>query len=88
MTRDLVMTLEELVRSRGPRSQAYKQYCELKGRVEMLEHLEEYLQTILQDIPYKDKNMAPEKEIMCHIINLRSKIDLLQGKVDHRLGME
>ena len=88
MTKDLVMTLEELVRSRGPRSQAYKQYCELKGRVEMLEHLEEYLQFMLQEVPFSDKNMAPEKEIMTYIIHLRSNIDLLQGKVDHRLGME
>ena len=88
MTRDLVITLEELVRSRGPRSTAYKQYCELKGKAEMLEHLEEYLQFMLEEIPFSNKNIAPEREIMSHIISLRSKIDLLQGKVDHKLGME
>ena len=88
MIREFAMTLEELVRSKGPKSTAYKQYCELRGRVEMLENLEEYLRIILEEIPFSDKNMAPEKEIMCHIINLRSKIDLLQGKVDHKLGME
>lgn len=82
------MTLEEVARSRGYMSLPYRQYAELIGKVSMLESLEKTLREACSNLPVSMDYRPPEMELFQVIINLKNKIDALEGKTYHKLGVE
>ena len=83
---EMIYTLEDLARSQGYYSAAYKEYLALKGKEAMLLELECRLKDLVESVPQRLKFAAPEKEMANYIRTLEYKLAIINKTVDPNEG--
>ena len=82
----MIYSLEDLARSQGYYSAAYKEYLALKGKEAMLAELECRLRELVESVPQRLKFAAPEKEMIHYIHALEYKLAIMNKQVDPNEG--
>lgn len=82
----MIYSLEDLARSQGYYSAAYKEYLALKGKEAMLAELECRLKDLVESVPQRLKFAAPEKEMANYIRVLEYKLAIINKAVDPNEG--
>lgn len=83
---EMIYSLEDLARSQGYYSAAYKEYLALKGKEAMLLELECRLKDLVESVPQRLKFAAPEKEMANYIRTLEYKLAIIHKQVDPNEG--
>ena len=83
---EMIYSLEDLARSQGYYSAAYKEYLALKGKEAMLAELECRLKELVESVPQRLKFAAPEKEMANYIRTLEYKLAIINKAVDPNEG--
>lgn len=83
---EMIYSLEDLARSQGYYSAAYKEYLALKGKEAMLAELECRLRDLVESVPQRLKFAAPEKEMANYIRTLEYKLAIINKAVDPNEG--
>ena len=83
---EMIYSLEDLARSQGYYSAAYKEYLALKGKEAMLAELECRLKDLVESVPQRLKFAAPEKEMANYIRTLEYKLAIINKAVDPNEG--
>lgn len=83
---EMIYSLEDLARSQGYYSAAYKEYLALKGKEAMLLELECRLKDLVESVPQRLKFAAPEKEMANYIRTLEYKLAIIAKEVDPNEG--
>jgi hypothetical protein len=83
---EMIYSLEDLARSQGYYSAAYKEYLALKGKEAMLAELECRLRDLVESVPQRLKFAAPEKEMANYIRVLEYKLAIINKAVDPNEG--
>jgi len=85
-SKEMIYSLEDLARSQGYYSAAYKEYLSLKGKEAMLVELELRLRDLVESVPQRLKFASPEKEMANYIRVLEYKLAIISKEANPNEG--